>query len=79
MAGSLSEYMSRIEGAKGEDTKVKEGSDKVLQWMPAQGVGLRKVALIVRPAGRAISVGVLKLETDVPQDIREILIDMSQP
>ena len=79
VAGCLSEYMSRKKGAAGEDTTVKEGSEKVLQWMPAQGIGLRKVTLIVRPAGGGISVGVAKFKTDVPQDIREVLIDMSKP
>ena len=79
VAGTLSEYMTRRKGTAGEDTKVKEGSEKVLQWMPAQGVGLRKAVLIVRPVGEGIGVGVLKFKTEVPQDLREILIDMSKP
>ena len=77
-AGALGEYMTKREAIAEVDITVKEGSDKVLQWMPAHGIGLRKVVQVVYPDGGGIRVGTLKFTTDVPQDIREVLIDVSK-
>ena len=77
-AGVLGEYMTKREVMAEDDITVKKGSDTVLQWMPVPGIGLRKVVQAVFADGRGIRVGTLKLTTDVPQDIKEVLIDMSK-
>ena len=77
VAGAISDYMSKRQDTAEPDITVKEGSDQVLQWMPVDGVGLRKVALVVRPNRGGIRVGMLQIQTEVRQEIREIPIDMS--
>ncbi len=77
VAGAVSDYMSKLEDMAEADITVKEGSDRVLQWMPVDGVGLRKVVLVARPDRGGICVGTLQIRTEVPKEKREILIGMS--
>ena len=77
VAGAVSDYMSKLEDMAEADITVKERSDRVLQWMPVDGVGLRKVVLVARPDRGGICVGTLQIRTEVPKEKREILIGMS--
>ena len=76
VCGALSDYLTRREDMAESDITVKEGSDRVLQWMPLKGVGLRKVVLVMRPDQGRIRLSALQIQTDVPQEPVEVPIHL---
>ncbi|HEV2549410.1 MAG TPA: hypothetical protein VGU20_18980 [Stellaceae bacterium] len=51
VAGALDQYLTKRDSA---DVLVKEGADLVLQWLAHDGVGLKKLNLIMRPGGGGV-------------------------
>jgi hypothetical protein len=50
VAGSLDQYLTQKESVSAADIRVKHGCDLVLQWLTHDGIGLKKMNVIVRPA-----------------------------
>jgi hypothetical protein len=46
-AGSVEQYFTRKYNAKDNDILVKDGADKVLNWLAHDGIGLKKVNIII--------------------------------
>ncbi len=76
VCGALSDYLTKRENVPEPDIKVKEGSDRVLQWMPLSGVGLSKLVLVMRPDHGGIRIGSLRMRTDVRQERVEVPIHL---
>jgi len=76
VCGALSDYLTKREGVAECDIKVKEGSDRVLQWMPLNGVGLRKIVLMMRPDHDRVRLGTLQIQSEVPQEHVEVPIHL---
>jgi hypothetical protein len=70
VAGSVEQYLSRGDSVPPEDILVKQGCDRVLQWLARDGVGLKKMNVIMRP-GIATSTFEFNLENPpaAPQTI----------
>ena len=67
VAGSLGHYMSERETVPRDQVKVKQGADTVLDWLPHQGIGLRKMNVILRQAdNNAISFAALVAKSTSP-------------
>jgi hypothetical protein len=49
VAGSLDQYLTELDSVSTEEVKVKAGADHVLQWLSHDGVGLKKMNIIMRP------------------------------
>jgi hypothetical protein len=49
-AGSVAEYLTKLDLHRPDDILVKEGSDSVLCWLAQDGVGLKKITLLLRRA-----------------------------
>jgi hypothetical protein len=70
VAGALDQYLAQRDKVAPEDILVKQGCDRVLQWLAHDGLGLKKMNILMRPgANRAIEAVTLELElTDPPKD-----------
>jgi hypothetical protein len=49
VAGSLDQYLTQRDTVAAEDIRVKQGCDLVLQWLGHDGIGLKKMNVLVRP------------------------------
>ena len=76
VCGALSDYLTKRESVAECDIKVKEGSDRVLQWMPLNGVGLGKLVIMMRPDHGGVRLSTLQMQTDVPQERVEVPIHL---
>ena len=76
VAGSLDQYLAQTEAVPVEDIKVKQGCDRVLQWLAHDGIGLKKMNVIMRPCENgAIEAATLELDLqNPPKDARTISI-----
>ena len=54
VAGSLSQYLTQLVAVEPNEIAVKDGCDKVLQWLAHDGVGLRKMNVIMRAGKNGI-------------------------
>jgi hypothetical protein len=50
VAGSIDQYLTQRDTVALKDIQVKEGCDQVLQWLAHDGLGLKKMCVIMRPA-----------------------------
>ena len=76
VCGALSDYLTKREDVAKSGNKGKGGTDRVLQWMPLNGVGLGKLVLVMRPDRDGVRLGSLQIETDVPQEQVEVPIHL---
>lgn len=49
VAGSLDQYLTQRDTVAPEDISVKQGCDLVLQWLGHDGIGLKKMNVLIRP------------------------------
>ena len=49
VGGTLDQYLTQLDSVPAEDVKVKQGCDLVLQWLAYDGIGLKKMTIIMRP------------------------------
>uniref|UniRef100_Q07TI0 DUF3800 domain-containing protein n=1 Tax=Rhodopseudomonas palustris (strain BisA53) TaxID=316055 RepID=Q07TI0_RHOP5 len=49
VAGCIEQYVSQMHAVPPHEIKVKQGCDRVLQWLAHDGVGLKKMNMIMRP------------------------------
>ena len=70
-AGAIEQFLSRSDTAPAEDVRVKQGCDLVLKWLAHDGVGLKKMNVIVRPGEkRAINAATLEFGLkDAPSNL----------
>ena len=73
-SGALADYLTNSQVNENEGIMVKRGCDSVLQWMPLDGVGLSKLAMVIRPDQGGVQLGCLQLRSDVQQDIIDVPI-----
>ena len=76
-AGSLSQYLTQVATVKpGEEIIVKAGCERVLQWLAHDGIGLKKMNVIMRPGPNGIiKSSILKLQPEnPPKNVRIIPI-----
>jgi hypothetical protein len=67
VAGSLDQYMSQMQSVPIADIKVKQGCDLVLQWLTRDGIGLKKMNVIIRPGQKtAIEAATLEFNLKNP-------------
>ena len=71
VAGSVEHYLTRKNGQADENFDVKQGSDKVLQWLAHDGIGLKKMNMIIRPGdNNTINSATLEFGLiDPPEDV----------
>lgn len=50
VAGSVAQYLTKLDSQRHEDISVKDGSDSVLCWLAQDGVGLKKITFLLRRA-----------------------------
>ena len=50
VAGSLSQYLTQKAISSSDDVRVKDGCDRVLQWLGHDGIGLKKMNVVMRAA-----------------------------
>ena len=74
VSGALADYLTKSQDMGYVDITVKAGSDRVLQWMPLNGVGLSKLVLVIRPDQDGIRLTQLQFQTAVPQELVEVPI-----
>jgi len=70
VAGSLDQYLTQRDSVAIPDIQVKAGCDLVLQWLAHDGIGLKKMNVIMRPgSNRTIEAVTLEFELqNAPQD-----------
>lgn len=74
VAGSVEHYLNKKDAEAGEDFEVKAGSDKVLRWLAHDGIGLKKMSVIIRHGEKGAVVG-SSLEfslIDPPDDVTTV-------
>ena len=76
VCGALADYLTKHQDIADADIMVKVGSDRVLQWMPLDGIGLRKLMLVIRPDQDGIRLAQLQFQTDTPHEIVEVPIHL---
>jgi SEC-C motif len=76
VAGSIEQLLTQRDRVPFEDIRVKEGCDKVLKWLAHDGIGLKKMNLIVKQNESAtLEAGTLVLSlVDPPADLQLIPI-----
>jgi hypothetical protein len=74
VAGSLDQYLAQREAFPVEDIKVKQGCDRVLQWLAHDGIGLKKMNVIMRPGENgAIEAATLEFDLQNPPKDAKII------
>jgi hypothetical protein len=70
VAGALDQYLSQPENMAPADILVKQGCERVLQWLAHDGLGLKKMNVVMRPgANGAIEAVTLEFDlADPPTD-----------
>lgn len=70
VAGSVDQYLTQKDSVAENEIKVKQGCDRVLQWLARDGIGLKKMNLIMRPGENgSITTGALEFRLkDLPKD-----------
>jgi len=67
VAGSLDQYLTQRDSVALDDIQVKQGCDLVLQWLAHDGIGLKKMNVIMRPgANDTIVAATLEVELQNP-------------
>ncbi len=76
VAGSIEQFLTQRDRVAVEDIKVKEGCDKVLKWLANDGIGLKKMNLIMKlNSGGSLEAGTLVVSlTEPPPDLQLIPI-----
>ena len=69
VASSIEHYLSRKDASSTPDFEVKAGADQVLRWLAHDGLGLKKMNVIMRPLpdGR-IQGGTLEFDLQTPPE-----------
>ena len=57
VAGALDQYLTQRAAAPPEDIHVKPGCELVLQWLAHDGIGLKKMCVLLRPGGAGMIEG----------------------
>lgn len=69
VAGAVEQYLTRWRSTDPADIQVKEGCDLVLQWLAHDGLGLKKMNVMLRPgAGENIEAVTLEFDLQNPPD-----------
>jgi hypothetical protein len=78
VAGSLEQYLTQIDLAGVEGIQVKPGADHVLRWLAHDGIGIRKLNILMRPGtGGMIQPTILELSLkEPPQNMAFIPINV---
>ena len=62
-AGALAEYLTQKETREADEIAVKPGCEEILRWLAHDGIGLRKMNIIIRRgADVSIESGVIEFE-----------------
>lgn len=71
VAGSVEHYLTRKDASTSDDFEVKEGAEKVLQWLAHDGLSLKKMNMIIRPGEEgAVTSATLEFGLiDPPKDV----------
>ena len=73
-AGALAEYLTRREVNDPEEMEVKAGRDHVLQWLANDGIGLKKMTIVMRKgAGDAIESAAVEFALEDPPENSSIV------
>jgi hypothetical protein len=73
VAGSLDQYLTQSQSVPVEDINEKPGCDLVLQWLAHDGLGLKKMNVIMRP-GEKGTIEAATLEFDLENPPRDPII-----
>jgi len=66
VAGSLDQYLTQSQSVPVEDINVKPGCDLVLQWLAHDGLGLKKMNVIMRRGEKTIEAATLEFDLENP-------------
>lgn len=67
VAGCLDQYLTKRGIIPAEDIVVKDGCERVLQWLSHDGIGLKKMNVVMRPGkSGAIEAATLEFELEDP-------------
>jgi hypothetical protein len=69
VAGSLDQYLTQRESVSAEEIKVKQGCERVLQWLAHDGIGLKKMNVRMTPGeGGIIHAAALEFALESPPE-----------